>query len=91
MYFNVISAEYENGYTIRLAFEDGSEGSVDLSDYPDPDTVFKSFADLDYFKKFRVEHGTIVWGNGELDIAPETLYRKATGKEVIYSSQRATV
>ena len=39
---------------------------------------------MDYFKDFRIEYGTIIWGNGKIDIAPETLYSIATGKPVRY-------
>jgi len=87
MFFNVKLVEYENEFRIKIWFEDGSVGIVNLSDYINPDTVFNLFSDLEFFKKFKVEYGTIVWGNGELDIAPETLYAKATGKEVTYTSQ----
>jgi hypothetical protein len=44
--------------------------------------------DDDYFRGLRVELGTLVWGEGELDIAPETLYEKATGRVVTYSRSR---
>lgn len=27
--------------------------------------------------EFRIEYGTLVWGDGLVDIAPETLYQKA--------------
>jgi len=30
MYFNVISAEYVDGYRLKVAFEDGTSGVVDL-------------------------------------------------------------
>ncbi|RKX79290.1 MAG: hypothetical protein DRP87_03615 [Spirochaetes bacterium] len=41
-----------------------------------------------FFKKFRVEYGTLVWGNGEIDIAPETLYTLATGKPVTFGQKQ---
>jgi hypothetical protein len=86
MHFDIRKAEYLGEYNIRIDFEDGSTGVADLSDYPDENTVFRPFRDLSYFMKFRVEYGTIVWGEGELDIAPETLYERATGKPVMYES-----
>jgi len=49
------------------------------------------FLDIEYFKKFRVEFGTLIWGDGEEDIAPETLYTKATGKKIIYTSEKNSV
>jgi len=86
VYFEVEEAQYLDGYRLRLRFEDGSTGIADLSGYPDKSNVFRAFLNVEYFKRFRLEYGTIVWGNGELDIAPETLYRLATGKSVTYKS-----
>ena len=73
-----------------MDFEDGEVGIADLSDYPDENNVFRQFLDIGYFKDFRIEYGTIIWGNGELDIAPETLYTIATGKPIIYNSPKSS-
>jgi len=89
MFFEVTEAEYLDNYRIRVHFEDGSAGIADLSEYPDESNVFRLFLDVDYFKNFRIEYGTIVWGDGELDIAPETLYTIATGKAVKYNSSKS--
>jgi hypothetical protein len=90
MYFDITEAQYLDNYKIRLSFEDGSTGIADLSEYPNADNVFHSFLDIAYFKDFRIEHGTLVWGKGELDIAPETLYVLATGKSVTYRATRSS-
>jgi len=84
VYFEVTEAQYLNEYRIQLRFEDGSAGIADLSSYPRQKNVFTAFLDLEYFKRFRVEYGTLVWGKGEVDIAPETLYTLATKKPVTY-------
>ena len=86
MFFDVTEAEYMDNYRIKLSFEDGLSGIADLSDYPNRNNVFRLFLDMNYFKNFRTEHGTVIWGDGELDIAPETLYNIATGKAVEYNS-----
>jgi hypothetical protein len=88
MFYDIITAEYEEDYKIKLVFEDGSIGIADLSDYPDPDNVFNAFLDINFFKNFHIQYGTLIWGNGELDLAPETLYSKATGKEIIYANRK---
>jgi hypothetical protein len=87
MDFEIITAEYVSEYKVRLKFMDGSSGIADLSSYVDKTNVFKAFQNISYFKNFKIEYGTLVWGNGELDIAPETLYEKATGKKVRYLLQ----
>ena len=91
MFFEIIEAQYIADYKIKLQFEDGSTGIADLSEYPDSDNVFRQFLDIDYFKGFRIEYGTLIWGNGELDIAPETLYTIATGKPVTYKTVKNRV
>ena len=90
MFFDITEAQYIDNYKIKMRFEDGSAGIADLSDYPDENNVFRLFLDMNYFKDFRIEHGTIIWGNGELDIAPETLYTIATGKPISYSSIKSS-
>jgi len=86
MFFDVTEAQYIENYRIMLSFENGATGIADLSDYPNENNVFRPFLDINYFKDFRIEYGTIIWGNGELDIAPETLYTIATGKHIRYNS-----
>ncbi len=54
MFFDVTEAQYINDYRIRLSFEDGSTGIADLSDYPNGDTLFRAFLDMDFFKDFNI-------------------------------------
>jgi len=77
---DLVSATYKGSYRIELAFADGSTGTVDFSEYLDRGGVFEAFRDIDFFKHFTINHelGTLTWQN-EIDIAPETLYSKATG------------
>jgi hypothetical protein len=77
---DLVSATYKSNYTIEVVFGDGSSGVVDFSDYLDRGGVFEAFRDINFFKHFTVNHelGTLTWQN-EIDIAPETLYSKATG------------
>ena len=91
MYFNLIEAEYLSEYRIRMRFEDNSSGIADLSGYITKGGVFKPFEDMSYFKKFIIENGTLTWGNGELDIAPEALYANAAGKQIKYRKSTMAV
>ncbi len=64
-----------DGYVVRLRFEDGTAGDVELGYLLEYGGVFEPLADPPYFREMVVdrEAGTIVWPN-DADIAPETLY-----------------
>jgi hypothetical protein len=80
MIHNVVLAQYRGDYKIELTFDDGKKGTVDFARYLSKGGVFERFRDLDFFKRFKVdpELGVLTW-EGDLDIAPETLYADATG------------
>lgn len=82
---DVARIEYKNGYVYHVTFDDGRSGEVDFSEYLGKGPVFEPLRDLEYFKKAKIEGGTICWPNG-LDIAPETLYDKVAGRETIISN-----
>lgn len=73
MILHVVEAVYERDYVIRLKFNDGAEGFVDLADelYGE---MFEPLSDVRRFKSFKLdpELNTIVWDNGA-DLAPEFL------------------
>jgi hypothetical protein len=73
-YSPVVKAKYVDGYTVWLRFEDGTEGEADLSDLISH-KLFAPLRDVRVFKRFRVAYGSIIW-NEQLDIAPESLYRR---------------
>jgi hypothetical protein len=91
MYFDLKKAEIVAGYVLKLEFEDGSIGNVDLSKYVEEGTVFDRLKDPSYFRTLRIEYGTLVWGGGEVDVAPEALYEEATGKQIAYGSKDRAV
>lgn len=86
MYFNVTEAEYIESYKIKLKFENGKSGTADLKEYIQHGEIFAGLIDPDNFRNFQVEYGTLTWNSGAIDIAPETLYQKATGDQVIFNS-----
>lgn len=67
-----------DGNLVRVRFEDGTTGKVDLSYLLEYGGVFEPLRDRDYFRELRAdrEAGTIVWPN-DANIAPETLYALA--------------
>lgn len=70
----VIRAEYRGDYKIHLAFNDGVEGTIDLTQWL-RGPVFEPLKDVGYFQRFFLDGGTVAWPNGA-DIAPETLYER---------------
>lgn len=80
MIYDVIDAKYKGDYRIELTFEDGVTGTLNFFKYTKFGGVFKNMKDLNYFRKFKVNHeiGTITWPD-DVDIAPETLYVEVTG------------
>ena len=71
---HVTAVEVVGDHRLRLTFEDGAEGDVDLSSWRWRG-VFEPLADPSYFRQVTLDEelGTIVWPNGA-DIAPETLH-----------------
>lgn len=68
------SAQHLGGYRLKLIFEDGRTGEVDLENELWGE-VFEPLRDPEQFAKFRLDEGlrTIVWSTGA-DLAPEFLY-----------------
>jgi hypothetical protein len=71
----VVHAEHRSDCRIHLVFSDRTEATVDFSAWL-TGPAFEPLKELDYFKRFFVDGGTVVWPNGA-DIAPETLYKRA--------------
>jgi hypothetical protein len=69
----IIAVRYIADHSIRLRFQDGIEGEVNLTDelYGE---VFQPLKNLEYFSSFQLhpELHTVVWPNGA-DFAPEFL------------------
>jgi Protein of unknown function (DUF2442) len=66
-------------FRVHVRFEDGVEAEVDLGYLRDYGGVFAPLRDPSYFARFEVDRdfGTIAWPN-DADIAPETLYHRAS-------------
>ena len=68
-----------DGYRIWLRFADGVAGEVDLNHLAGRG-VFKAWADRKVFESVRVDgSGAIAW-NEDLDLCPDSLYLRLTGK-----------
>jgi hypothetical protein len=81
MLVDVTRVEVLEPYRLRLRFEDGTEGEVDVASLVTFDGVFAGLRDPVTFGQVRVdeETGTIVWPNGA-DIDPTILYANLEGR-----------
>lgn len=88
MFLHVIAVEYLEDYQLKLTFNNGAEGIVDLEKelYGE---VFEPLRDKNLFKQVFLTSRTIEWPNGA-DFAPEFLLEIAEGQSIAYPVQKAT-
>jgi Protein of unknown function (DUF2442) len=81
MLVDIVDVQAQEGYRLKLRFEDGVEGIVDISQCVEFTGVFAPLTDRKKFLLVRVhpELGTIFWPWGA-DLDPDVLYSKVTGK-----------
>ncbi len=79
----VAAVEPIREHELRLEFEDGTRGEVDVADLVSFDGVFKPLRDPSIFRQVRVDadSGTVAWPNGA-DLDPLVLYAKVKGIRV---------
>jgi hypothetical protein len=75
MLYRIVEVRTRPSYRVWIRFEDGAEGEVDLSQLVGKD-VFSAWEDQGEFDKVYIDEttGTIAWP-GEIDLAPDALYR----------------
>jgi hypothetical protein len=80
---DIVDATPLEGYHVRLRFEDGVVGELDLSAIMRFEGVFAPLKDLNRFRELRVhpDLGTIYWPNGA-DLDPAVLYARVTGTPI---------
>ena len=81
MMVQITAVELRGGTRLHLRFDDGSAGDVDIAELIPFEGVFAALGDTSLFEQVRVDPdwGTLCWP-GDLDLAPEPLYERATGK-----------
>jgi Protein of unknown function (DUF2442) len=90
---DIISAQAIHPHQIHLRFEDGIEGTIDLTEIIEFSGIFAPLQDPDYFAKLQVnpEIGTITWSNGA-DLDPDVLYAIVTQQTIPdYSAQESNL
>lgn len=72
MLLDIVKFDFLSDYKVLLTFENGEKREFDCATLIDK-KPFHVFEDKNYFKRAKIEYGTLVWPN-EIDIAPDTLY-----------------
>lgn len=82
MIITVIKAKYIKDYSIKLSFDNGESGIIDLEStiFNDHRKIFEPLRDIEFFKSFSLDNWTINWPN-EADFAPEYLYDLAINQK----------
>lgn len=69
----LISVEPLANYCLKLAYDDGASGHVDLSQIAGRG-VFDAWTDLAFFNRVQIgEFGELSWGD-EIELCPDALY-----------------
>ncbi len=85
---DITHVEGRHGYVLRIRFEDGVEGEVDIAKLITFEGVFAELRDRKKFALVKVdtELGTIVWPNGA-DLDPDVLYAHICGTPLSHSDR----
>lgn len=74
MYYDVIEARVIGELSFTVRFTDGLSGNVRfLPSYLYG--VFEKLKNPDFFNQIQVNDGFVSWGDDEVDLAPDSMYR----------------
>jgi len=68
---DVINFQILDGYKIKVDLSNGRTGIFDATPYLNKG-IFKELKDYHYFKRAKIEYGTITWPNRQ-DFSPNTI------------------
>ena len=71
----VVSAKVVDDLCMLVTFSTGETRQFDASELLRYE-AFAPLSDRRLFEDFAIEHGVITWDDGEIDIAPEGLYKR---------------
>ena len=80
MYWDIVEVRPEPGHILWVRFSDGMRGLLRLS----PEDLTGALAPLrdpEFFKRVYIDHGAVAWP-GEIDLAPDAMYREIQMKGV---------
>ncbi len=82
----VTTVRPEQDYRLYVEFEDGTQGTVDLSDRLFG-SMFEPLKDPSFFKQVTIDKfGVICWPNGA-DLAPDALHSKLVERQTRVSTK----
>lgn len=77
--FRPMAVEPREGYRIWLRYADGAEGEVDLSHLVGKG-VFAAWRDRGFFERVHIGGGGAIAWSDQIDICPDSLYQRLTGR-----------
>ena len=76
----VKSAKYIDDYKVELTFDDKKINIINFLPVIKSNPVCKKYLDVTKFKKFKLDHGNIIWGkNWDMIFTIESLYHNTLG------------
>ncbi len=73
----ITQATYLTDYRIRVLFDDGTRRDIDLYGFLSSSKMplVRKYLDLEKFRQFKIEDGTLAWGDNEFDLNPINIYK----------------
>lgn len=89
---DIVEVEVVGAHRLRLRFEDGAEGEIDVASLVRFEGVFAALRDPEVFSQVEVdpEVGSICWPSGA-DLDPDVLYAIVKGEAVPDLTRRPEV
>lgn len=80
---DIISAEYLDGYRIRLAYSDGYQNVVDLGPFMKTcgQPAVRKYLAVELFRQFKIMGGGLDWNDYEMCYSTEDLYNNTIVKK----------
>lgn len=72
----IVNVKVVGELSLLVTFSSGEERIFDMS-YLMKYDIYKKLKDYEIFKNVYIENGVLVWNNGEIDIAPEEVYKES--------------
>ena len=86
----ILKAEYIDGYQLKVYFNDGAIRIINLYAFliSSKNHLIRKFKNIELFKQFRVEDGTLCWGDNEFDLNPANIYNGEYDHKKNYSKKQ---